>query len=257
MSLYSVGPLLGPIIGPVAGGFLGAAKGWRWIFWLLVMIAGCIACTMLFFMKETYASVILQRRTDRLQQETGNTLLRSKLDTGLPPRDYFARSIIRPQRMLLRSPIVALFTIYIAVVYGYLYLMFTSITEVFQQHYGFNSDVIGLVFLGLGVGSMMGLVIFSTTSDRHVKRHALRDSHEGLLQPEYRLQLLPVGAIILPAGLLLYGWTAEYRVHWMVPIIAMAVIGTGNILIFLAMQLSDPQRSELKHNAGMRLTMNI
>lgn len=38
MSIWAMGPLLGPVIGPVAGGYLSAAKGWRWIFWLLAIL---------------------------------------------------------------------------------------------------------------------------------------------------------------------------------------------------------------------------
>lgn len=45
LAMYSTGLLVGPIVGPVAGGFLGAAKGWRWIFWVLsIAVSICISC---------------------------------------------------------------------------------------------------------------------------------------------------------------------------------------------------------------------
>lgn len=116
MSAFSIGPLLGPIIGPVAGGFLAAAKGWRWVFWVLAIVAGVVALAMLVLMRETYAPVIMQRKVNRLRKETGNPLLRSKLDVGLSPSDYFKRSIVRPMKMLTRSPITAVFAFYMAVV---------------------------------------------------------------------------------------------------------------------------------------------
>lgn len=37
MAIYVIGPLLGPVIGPIIGGFLSAAEGWRWVFWLLAI----------------------------------------------------------------------------------------------------------------------------------------------------------------------------------------------------------------------------
>ncbi|ROV94832.1 hypothetical protein VPNG_09298 [Cytospora leucostoma] len=235
MAVFSIGPLLGPIIGPVAGGFIAAALGWRWVFWVLVIVAGAVSVTMLVFLRETYAPVILQRRVGSLRSETGNELLRSKLDAGLSPGDYFKRSIIRPLKMLIKSPIVALLALYISVVYGYLYLMFTSITEVFQIYYNFSTSITGLVFLGLGVGSLSGLLLYSVTSDRHIKKMAAREG-KGM-KPEYRMQLLPVGALIMPAGFFLYGWTAQYHVHWIVPIIGTGIIGMGNIIIFMALQM--------------------
>lgn len=235
MAAFSLGPLIGPIIGPVAGGFLTAAKGWRWVFWVLVIAAGSLAVVMLLCMRETYAPLILQRKTERLRKETGNELLRSKLDAGLSKMDFFKRSIVRPLKMLVRSPIVALFSIYITVVYGYLYIMFTSITEVFQGYYHFSTQAAGLAFLGLGVGFMMGLVLFSATSDRHLKKMAARDG-QGM-KPEYRLHALPVGAMLMPAGFFIYGWTAQYRVHWIVPIMGHAIIGMGNMIIFMAQQM--------------------
>lgn len=116
----TIGPLLGPIIGPVAGGFLASAKGWRWTFWVLAIIAGILTITMLLFMRETYAPVILQRKAKRLIQETGNTNLRSSMDTGVSARDYFKRALIRPSKMLVLSPLVLIFALYSAVMYGYL-----------------------------------------------------------------------------------------------------------------------------------------
>lgn len=38
MSVWALGPLLGPCIGPVAGGYLTEAAGWRWVFWLIVIL---------------------------------------------------------------------------------------------------------------------------------------------------------------------------------------------------------------------------
>ncbi|KAF4827051.1 Efflux pump radE [Colletotrichum tropicale] len=245
MSVFSIGPLLGPIVGPVAGGFLSESAGWRWTFRLLSIVSGVISIIMVIFLKETYAAVILDKKVRRLQKETGNKMLRSKLDIGLSSADYFKRGIVRPLKMIAFSPITQIFGFYIAVVYGYLYLMFTSITSVFMLQYQFSAGTAGLAFLGLGVGSMIGVVFFSITSDKYVKKKAAEadaaadeagTAREGM-KPEYRLVSLPAGALFLPAGLFIYGWTAEYGVHWIVPILGTSIIGVGNLIIFMALQL--------------------
>lgn len=107
-----------PIIGPVAGGYLSQSLGWRWVFWILAMISGICTILGFIFLRETYAPVILERKTKLLREETGNPDLRSKLDSGLHPRDFFLRSIIRPARMLIFSPIVLSTSLYVGVVYG-------------------------------------------------------------------------------------------------------------------------------------------
>ncbi|KAI1779150.1 major facilitator superfamily domain-containing protein [Hypoxylon cercidicola] len=235
IGLSSIGPLLGPIVGPIVGGFLAGAKGWRWVFWLIAIIGGFVMIMMIAFTRETYAPVLLQRKVARLIKETGNPQLRSKLDEGLTPGNYFKRAIERPIRLLLFSPITAICAVYMAIVYGYLYLMFSSITEVFQESYGFSTNIVGLAFLGLGVGSIIGIGTISITSDQQIKKRVNEDG--GKVKPEYRIQLVPIGGILLPAGLFIYGWTAQYHVHWIVPMIGMAVTGTGNMIIFMSLVL--------------------
>ncbi|KAI1736107.1 cycloheximide resistance protein [Xylaria scruposa] len=244
LAVYSVGPLLGPIIGPIAGGFLSNAKGWRWNFWLLAIISGFITIFMVFAMKESYAPVILKRKAERLRKETGNELLRSKLDIGLSPRDFFKRGALRPAKMFIYSPIVAIMALYTAITYGYLYVQFTTMTEVFMNQYGFSTSSVGLSFLGLGVGSLIGVFIYSGTSDKYISKKAAEadklaeetGKEKKGMKPEYRLPLLPLGAVCVPIGLFIYGWTAEKKVHWIVPIIGTAFGGIGNILVFFSIQ---------------------
>lgn len=241
MSAFAIGPLLGPIIGPVAGGYLSDALGWRWVFWLLSIISGTVILLFFAFARETYAPVLLQRKVNTLRKQTGNVNLRSKLDSGLQPRDLFKRSILRPCKMLLFSPICMIASIYVAIAYAYLYLMFGSMTPLFMQIYKFNAGEAGLTFLGLGVGSMVGVLWFSVMSDRFIKKKAAEEKiaaeAEGRepdgMKPEYRLPPLRYGALFLPAGLFIYGWTADYAVHWIAPIIGTAVVGVAQLLIFM------------------------
>ncbi|OTB03636.1 hypothetical protein M426DRAFT_262955 [Hypoxylon sp. CI-4A] len=234
MAGYAVGPVLGPVIGPVAGGFLSTAAGWRWVFWLVTIVGGAISIAVLLLAKETYAPVLLQRKVIRLRQETGKPYLRHALDTGLSPGARLKQSFVRPTKLLVLSPVSAICALCMAVVYGYLYLMFSSITQVFQETYGFPPNLAGLAFLGLGVGSIIGIAIVSLTSDREVRKQI---EATGSAQPELRVRTVPIGSIFLPAGLFIYGWTAEYRVHWIAPIIGMALIGIGNIIIYMSIVL--------------------
>lgn len=175
-------------------------------------MAVIIPATALFF-RESYAPIILASKANRLRQETGNLALRSKLDSGLSPRKAFTQAIVRPMKMLFLSPIIAILATYTAIVYGYLYLLFTTFTLVFEGSYGFSQSVVGLSFLGLGVGMFIGLAIFYTLSDRIVKQKAAASGGEP--KPEDRLVLVVPGAFAVPIGFFIYGWSAEYHVFWM------------------------------------------
>lgn len=70
-----------------------------------MIISGVLSIVMVIFLRETYAAVILERKVRRLRKETGNPLLRSKLDVGLSSADYFKKGIIRPLKMIAFSPI--------------------------------------------------------------------------------------------------------------------------------------------------------
>ena len=147
-------------------------------------------------LRETYPPVILERKAKKLRKETGNPDLRSKLASRLTPVQRFKLAIIRPAKLLFLSPIVLALSTFIAVVYGYLYLLFTTITNVFEGVYHFSAGTVGLTYLGIGLGCFIGLFVFGIASDRILKAK----SAAGEMKPEYRLPLMIPGAWSIPVG---------------------------------------------------------
>ncbi|CAO2648795.1 Nn.00g097440.m01.CDS01 [Neocucurbitaria sp. VM-36] len=234
MAIWSMGPLLGPVIGPVCGGFLVEAMSWRWVFWIMAIFGGAFGVLLLFVGRETYSLTLLEKKAARLRKETGNENFRSILAKDIPPKEIFIRAIARPMKMLFLSPIVALMSTYIAINYGILYLFFTTITFVFEGRYHFSSGAVGLSYIGVGVGMITGMAVLGVMSDKFIKQAQAK----GNAKPEHRLPLsltMP-GAIGLPVGVFIYGWTTYYGVHWIVPIIATAFIGLGNLTAMMTIQ---------------------
>lgn len=180
-------------------------------------------------MRETYAPTILERRTKKLRKETGNQSLKSKLDIGLTAKDLFWFSISRPTKMLLFSPIVLFLSLYIAITYAYLYIFFTTITEVFESIYHFQDDLVGLAFIGIGVGQFIGQFLYSHFAGKSYKKHIDR----GDEKPEQRLHLMLVGAVFIPIGLFWYGWTVQFKAHWINPVIAAGVFSFGLLFVWV------------------------
>lgn len=187
------------------------------------------------FVPETYSVVILQRKTVRLRKELNNPHLRSRMDSGLSFRVAFRQAIVRPLKMLVLSPIVASLATLSAVVYGYLYLVFTTITNVFETNYGFSPDIVGLTFIGVGIGMIAGVAAFGVLSDRILVSKAR--ANNGEMKPEYRLSIMIPGGLFTPVGFFIYGWTAEKQVFWLVPILGTSLIGAGVMAYFVSFHL--------------------
>lgn len=235
IAVWSLGPMLGPIMGPIAGGFLGEDAGWRWICWVLSIASGIAAIATLLFQEETYPVVLLEQKAAKLRKQTGNKSLRSTFASlDRKPSHVFARAIIRPLKLLFRSPIVTLLSIYQGLVYGYMYLLFTTFPLVFQEQYGFGTGVIGLTYLGMGVGSLIGCVGAGVAADMIYRKATAA----GRWKPEERLVPLIPACFFIPVGLFWYGWAAEGRTHWIVPILGTLVAGIGiNTLMVRALLL--------------------
>jgi multidrug resistance protein len=233
ISLFSAAPLCGPAIGPIIGGFLGSGAGWRWVEGFLAIFSGVIWICLCVFLPETYAPVLLRRRAEKLSELSGK-VYRSKLDIErgkLSLQQTLTTALSRPWRLLFREPIVFLFCIYMAIIYGILYLCFAAFPIVFQEARGWNEGIGGLAFLGILVGMIIG-VIYTFPENMHYAKLCRQTT--GRLPPEVRLPPSIVGAIALPIGLFWFAWTNSPSIHWMASIAAGAPFGFGLVLVFLS-----------------------
>ncbi len=168
-ALFGMGPLFGPVVGPVVGGFIAQRAGWRWDYWVLLMVTGAVTIFISIFYKETYAPVILMRKTMKMAKELDRPDLRSCYEEAGARKTKMAiikHGIVRPLRMLFLSPVVAVFSTYMALVYGLLYLLLTTVSSVFITTYGWPAELSGLAFLGIGLGFFSGLAVTGATSDK-------------------------------------------------------------------------------------------
>lgn len=83
---------------------------------------------------------------------------------------------------LFTEPIVACLAIYVAIVYGTLYALFSAFPIIFQRHRGFSAGEGGLAFLGVGLGVVMGTT--STNIQNRFYWRAMDKSDNGRAPPE-------------------------------------------------------------------------
>jgi len=92
---------------------------------------------------------------------------------------------------------------------------------------------VGLNYLGMGVGSFFGFG-FSLAANKVYDR--LAEANEGKGLPEYRLPTLFITSWFIPIGLFWYGWSAQAKLHWIMPVIGTVWFGLGVVSIFVAIQ---------------------
>ena len=183
---------------------------------------------------ETCAPVLLRRRAEALSKTTGKVYI-SKVDAGKPHMTAASQlkvAIIRPWILLFKEPIVLLTSIYMAIIYGTLYMCFAAFPIVFQQGRGWKPGVGGLAFIGIAVGMVFAVVGTILDNKRYMRVAA---AHGGAAPPEARLPPTLVGSILLPVGLFWFAWTNGNDIHWIVCIMGSTVFAAGLVLVFLSL----------------------
>lgn len=241
LAVWGVGAVCGPTMGPLVGGFAVEAKGWTWAIWELMWLSGFTLVVLVFLLPETSSANILYRRARRLRKITGDDRLVSEPELAgqdMSGKDIVMMALVRPFSLVFTEPIVLALDMYIALVYGLLYIWFESFPIVFLEIYGFTLGKLGLAYLGLLVGIFVVIPPFFWYQHRYIEP---KFNDKGELAPEWRLPPAFVGAFAIPLCLFWFGWTSRVEIHWIVPIIGTAWFGIGTFLLFNAVlnYLSD------------------
>ncbi|KAF7970479.1 hypothetical protein HWV62_23837 [Athelia sp. TMB] len=245
IAIYSLAPLLGPVVGPICGAWIAERSTWRWVFWSSSIVDGAIQAVGFFLLDESFAPLLLERKATKIRKLAASdsdekgyaryTHIRTRFQSDDRHwKRLFARAILRPFALFAREPIVQLLGVYMAFIYGLLYIFLTSMPAIFGDVYGQAPGIAGLHYLALGIGLSGASQINARLLDRVYKY--FKEKNGGAGKPEYRLPSMLPGTICLPAGLLLAGWSVQYRVFWLVPDLGIALIGAGTILSFQSIQ---------------------
>ncbi|KAK5168210.1 uncharacterized protein LTR77_006779 [Saxophila tyrrhenica] len=229
-SIWSIGPMNGPVIGPVVGGFVYQYLGWRWTNWVVIIGAG-VAWVLTSIIQETYAPAILRRRAAKKRKETGDDAWWSRYDEKLEFLPLLRINLSRPFVMTVTEPICIFWDLYIALIYGILYLCFVAYPIVFTDLRGWSPGFTGLSFCGIGVGSMI-TIVGEPLIRKWINSHK-NDPETGSPPPEAMVCVVCLAAVLIPAGEIIFAWTCTPNVHWIAPIIAGVPFGAGNAAVFI------------------------
>ncbi|EXJ67771.1 uncharacterized protein A1O5_09117 [Cladophialophora psammophila CBS 110553] len=238
MGFFTVTMVNGSHLAPIVGGLLGEYCGWRWIFKFVAIVDGIMFTTAFFSLPET-----LYIRKRSVSASKPNVV---KLPTEHPPRFtkevYFSRlqlysnipeirlrlnQFVLPALKMIKYPSVLFPALYYATMYGFASILpAVTVAAIFTEFFHWNTLTIGLTFgASLTIGGILGECVSGWVVDRMVKRERKRLGRDP--EPEVRLKAIWMGEIIVPAGLLIYGFCLQYRTVWIAPILGMGIACFG------------------------------
>lgn len=180
--------------------------------------------------RESYDATILRHKAAQLRKEFHDASIHSQFDQRGSSTSTIINALVRPLK-IFAAPIFTVLVFSVCLLSAYVFLLASSITEVFQSTYGFSEGEAGLTFLGLATGMDLGAVLCSVVLDWHTKRMKLL--HGGKIKPEWRLPPMALGFVIAPLGLFIYGWTAYKHIHFIVPVIGTALCGFATYTVVI------------------------
>lgn len=147
MGIFQMLVALGPAVGPAVGGFVGQYYGFKWVFWILVIL-GCLIGIINFFM-----------------------LPETKKESGA--KEGFQLSNIS-QVILNRTGSVVIFLGFVQYFSFYQYLIF--LPKILHSTYQLTSSQSGYVFLTLSLFVVIGSIIGGRIQARYEHRKVLLGS---------------------------------------------------------------------------------
>lgn len=217
-------------VGPLVGGFLSDAAGWRWLYWIQLIMAGIVWVLISFTVPETYAPTILARRAKKLRESTGEQDHVTEQDIDMRPlRERMPKFLLRPFQLLFGELIVFLISLYMSVLYGLLYMFFVAFPIVYQKGKGYSAGKTGLMFIPVAVGVILSAVLSPLVNKHYIK---MAQKHHGHPPAEVRLIPMMISCWFIPIGLFIFAWTSYPQLSWAGPAMGGLPVGFGFIFLY-------------------------
>ena len=205
------------------------------MFWSSSIADALIQSVGLVYLYETYAPTLLLRKAKKLKRTTGNKNLYA--DQGPSEKNLFSvlrTGSVRPLRLLSTQIMVQILGIYMAYLYGTLYLVLATFPALWGDQYHESLGIGGLNYISVGVGFLIGAQVCIFSMDRIYR--ALKKRNNNVGRPEFRVPLMVPGSVLVPVGLFWYGWSAQAHIHWIMPNIGACIFSCGVIIGFQCIQ---------------------
>ncbi|KAI3223638.1 hypothetical protein DTO012A7_8062 [Penicillium roqueforti] len=230
MACFSFIAILGTVGAPIYAGFIDQALGWRWLEGIQGLANIPLGIIIIFCLPETRGSVCLSKRAKAIRQATGNDNFVTFNDIEAPGLKHMLHnSSVKAVKMLFTEPVVFAFGLWISFAWFLTFLFLSVIPITFEEKRGWGEGVGGLPYISLCLGTTIG---FGFHFLQIRKYNSIASNPNVEVSPEDRLYGVLWGAVWLPIGLFVYSFTQYKGLHWMGPIVGLALITIGIFFIF-------------------------
>ncbi|MCJ1442587.1 MAG: hypothetical protein MMC23_003083 [Stictis urceolatum] len=252
IAIASVAAMFGPTISPVIGGAISNYAGWHWIFWFLLIFGMVFFIPFLLFLPETCRAIVgngsippqklnmsltdyLRHRRTRHTSDAEKAAAEAA-DTQSKPRSSYWRTA-NPLRTvaLLRDPATLIILLAVGLGNFCFYAISTAAASQFRSSYHLTDIQISLMFLPIGVGSIVSALTMGKLVDANYARHARKrnmpvvknravDLSDFPLE-RARLEIVVPMHILAAVSVVAYGWVLQTRPHIAVPAVVLFFAG--------------------------------
>lgn len=237
VALVSMGPVLGSCLGPIVGGFIADYSTWRWAFYATSIASGAFLVLCATMARESYAPVLLQRKKQKGMKEHAREKDGAKSVWKTPYEkeneslgQRYRRTLLRSLYFLCTQPIVQALACYYGYLYGIVYLLLSSFSNLWKDQYHTRLSIGTLNYIAPCIGYLFGAAVCAFLTDRVYRYQVAKNN--GVGKPEFRLPMMVPASLLVPIGLLWFGWSAEYKAHWIIPDIGIALPLMGATIVF-------------------------
>ncbi|KAJ6104529.1 hypothetical protein N7523_010849 [Penicillium sp. IBT 18751x] len=263
-AIYMTMVMIGSFLTPMAAGAQATRQGWRWSYETMGIFNAIFLGLFAIFYEETKFVPVISGREgitpttdddipiskdddikDPVQSETNITTdieasrFHHELDLTIPMNSWRKRLALltptpepiwpyyyRPFNVLITFPAVMFTALQYAAGVVWLTITASVLSLVFPlPPYNFTPEQIGFMSVGPFIGNLIGSVYGGVLGDWSIQFFARRN--KGFYEPEMRLYILHLPALIMAGGLIMFGATIQRGMHWMYPSVGGAMFGFG------------------------------
>ena len=130
----------------------------RWSFYVLLIWSGVQLALVAFLVPETYHPVLLRNKARKIRKDSGDEKWQAPIEVmDRSIIQTIISSIYRPFLLLALEPMCLNLCLFSALLLGVLYLFFGAFNIVFMTNHDFQLWQVGLSFLGMLVGMLVGI----------------------------------------------------------------------------------------------------